>query len=85
MAAIGAERVLRHLERAGFVVMKRSPETGGAALGREFRERSCHSAWNKGSDAILMTRALNRAGPLGLRADRVFHVHTSDASRASVW
>jgi hypothetical protein len=36
MAAIAAERVVRHLERAGFVVMKRPPETGGAALGRGF-------------------------------------------------
>jgi hypothetical protein len=36
MAAIAAERVVRHLERAGFVVMKRPPEIGGAALGRAF-------------------------------------------------
>jgi hypothetical protein len=34
MAAIAAERVVRHLERAGFVVMKRPPEIGAAALGR---------------------------------------------------
>jgi hypothetical protein len=33
MAAIAAERVVRHLERAGLVVMKRRPEIGGAALG----------------------------------------------------
>jgi hypothetical protein len=32
--AIAAERVVRHLERAGFVFMKRPPEIGGAALGR---------------------------------------------------
>jgi hypothetical protein len=36
MAAIGVERVVRHLERAGFVVMKKPPEIGGAALGRGF-------------------------------------------------
>ncbi len=36
MAAISAERVVRHLERAGFVVMKRPPEIGAAALGRGF-------------------------------------------------
>jgi hypothetical protein len=34
MAAIAAERVVRHLERAGFVVMKRPREIGAAALGR---------------------------------------------------
>jgi hypothetical protein len=34
MAAIAAERVVRYLERAGFVVMKRPPDAGGAALGR---------------------------------------------------
>jgi hypothetical protein len=34
MAAISAERVVRYLERAGFVVMKRPPDIGGAALGR---------------------------------------------------
>ena len=37
MAAIAAERVVRHLERAGFVVMKRPPINGGAAtLGRGY-------------------------------------------------
>jgi hypothetical protein len=36
MAAIAAERVVRHLERAGFVVMKRPTAIGGAALGRGF-------------------------------------------------
>jgi hypothetical protein len=34
--AIAAARVVRHLERAGFVVMKRPPDIGGAALGRRF-------------------------------------------------
>jgi hypothetical protein len=37
MATIAAERVVRHLEKAGFVVMKRPPAVGGAALGRGFR------------------------------------------------
>jgi hypothetical protein len=37
MAAIAAERVVRHLERAGFVVMKKPAEVGGAALGRGFQ------------------------------------------------
>jgi hypothetical protein len=36
MAAIAAGRIVRHLERAGFVVMKKPPEIGGAALGRGF-------------------------------------------------
>jgi hypothetical protein len=36
MAAIAAERVVRHLERAGFVVMKKPPIDGHAALGRGF-------------------------------------------------
>jgi hypothetical protein len=34
MAAIAAERVVRYLERAGFVVMKRPPIGGHAAIGR---------------------------------------------------
>jgi hypothetical protein len=29
MAAIAADRIVRHLERAGFVVMKRPPVGGG--------------------------------------------------------
>jgi hypothetical protein len=36
MASIAAERIVRHLERAGFVVLKRPPEIGGAAIGRGF-------------------------------------------------
>jgi hypothetical protein len=36
MAAIAAGRIVRHLERAGFVVMKRPPITGGAPLGRGY-------------------------------------------------
>ena len=34
MAAIVAKRLVRYLERSGFVVMKRPPIGGGAALGR---------------------------------------------------
>jgi hypothetical protein len=36
MAAIAAQRIVRHLERAGFVVMKKPPLSGGAALARGF-------------------------------------------------
>jgi hypothetical protein len=34
MAAIVAKRLVEHLERAGFVVMKKPPIGGGAAIGR---------------------------------------------------
>jgi hypothetical protein len=34
MAAIAAERIVEHLERARFVIMKRPPISGGGALGR---------------------------------------------------
>jgi hypothetical protein len=34
MAEIVAKRLVEHLERAGFVVMKRPPGIGAAALGR---------------------------------------------------
>jgi hypothetical protein len=34
MSAIVATRLVEHLERSGFVVMKRPPIGGGAALGR---------------------------------------------------
>jgi hypothetical protein len=37
MAQIAAERIIEHLTRARFVVMKRPPEIGGAALGRGFK------------------------------------------------
>jgi hypothetical protein len=36
MAAIAAERVVRQLERAGFVAMKRPALCGQAALGRGY-------------------------------------------------
>ena len=38
MSAIVAKRLVEHLERAGFVIMKRPPIGGGAALGRGFGE-----------------------------------------------
>jgi hypothetical protein len=36
MAEIVAKRLVEHLERAGFVVMKRPAAIGAAALGRGF-------------------------------------------------
>jgi hypothetical protein len=36
MAEIVAKRLVEHLERAGFVVVKRRSIGGGAALGRGF-------------------------------------------------
>ena len=36
MAEIVARRLVEHLERAGFVVMKRPPEIGAAALGKGY-------------------------------------------------
>ena len=36
MAEIVATRLVEHLERSGFVVMKRPAEIGAAALGRGF-------------------------------------------------
>ena len=39
IAGIVARRLVDHLERSGFVVMKRAPIGGGAALGRGFEGR----------------------------------------------
>lgn len=36
MAAIVAKRLVDHLERAGFVVMKKPPSVGAVALGRGY-------------------------------------------------
>jgi hypothetical protein len=36
MAAIVAKRLVEHLERSGFVVMKLPPAVGAAALGRGY-------------------------------------------------
>jgi len=38
MAEIVAKRLVEHLERAGFVIMRRPPIGGGAALGRGFED-----------------------------------------------
>ena len=38
MAGIVAERLVEHLEGSGFVVMKKPPIVGGAALGRGFEK-----------------------------------------------
>jgi hypothetical protein len=37
LATVVAERVVEQLERSGFVVMRRPPGVGGAALGRGFK------------------------------------------------
>jgi hypothetical protein len=34
-----ARRLVEHLDRAGFVVMKKPPAVGAAALGRGFEKR----------------------------------------------
>jgi hypothetical protein len=39
MAAIVAKRPVEHLERSGFVIMKKPPIGGAAAIGREFEGR----------------------------------------------
>jgi hypothetical protein len=38
MSAIVATRLVEHLERAGFIVMRRPPTSGGATVGRGFEE-----------------------------------------------
>jgi hypothetical protein len=39
MAEIVAKRLVDHLERSGFIVMKRPPALGGSALATGFGER----------------------------------------------
>ena len=39
LATVVAERIVSELDRAGFVVMKRPPEVGGAALGRDIQAK----------------------------------------------
>ena len=39
MAGIVSNRLVEHLERSGFVVMKRPPAMGGGAIGRGHRGR----------------------------------------------
>ena len=41
MARIVAERLVEHLERSGFVIMKKPPAIGGAALGRGHGGETC--------------------------------------------
>lgn len=36
MAAIVADRIVRHLEQSRYVIMKRPPSVGGGAIGRGF-------------------------------------------------
>ena len=38
-ARIAADRIVRHLERCGYVVMKRPPIGGSAQVGRGFNQR----------------------------------------------
>jgi hypothetical protein len=40
MTAIVAKRLVEHLDRAGFVVMKKPPSVGAAGLGRGSRDSS---------------------------------------------
>jgi hypothetical protein len=40
MARIVAKRLIDHLKQAGFVVMRRPPAVGAAALGRGYQEPS---------------------------------------------
>jgi hypothetical protein len=37
MATIAAERVVAHLDESGFVVMRKQPGVGTAALGRVYK------------------------------------------------
>jgi hypothetical protein len=39
MAAIAAERIVRHLERAGYVVMKKPPLGGHSGIARGFGQK----------------------------------------------
>ena len=44
MARMAAERLVEALERSGFVVMKKPPSEGGAALARGFEKRDDREA-----------------------------------------
>jgi hypothetical protein len=48
MANVVAERVVRHIERAGFVVMKKPPQAGGAALGGDSKAKQPDAAATEG-------------------------------------
>jgi hypothetical protein len=41
MARIVADRLVEHLERSGYVIMKKPPAMGAAALGRGHRGETC--------------------------------------------
>ena len=56
MAEIFAKRLVEYLGRAGFVVMKRAPIRGGAALGRGFEG----SLWAQGDSSGLRWPAGSR-------------------------
>ena len=61
MSAFVAKRLVEHLERSGFVIMKRPPIGGAAALGRG------HGACCDGSDAARMPPGLAQADAEALR------------------
>ncbi len=68
MAEIVAKRLVEHLERAGFVIVKRPPEVGAAALGARVRER-----FNRDLVWPLCANGLNRSrGRGGERAEEVY-------------
>ena len=51
---IVAKRLVEHLERAGFVIMKRPPEIGAAALGRG----------SSGNELSALDSSRSRRGPI---------------------
>ncbi|MGA8582973.1 MAG: hypothetical protein WB715_03895 [Roseiarcus sp.] len=60
MSEIVARRLVEHLERSGFVVMKRPPAVGGAALGLDM------GLGNDGG-ALLTFRTDRHVSALGMR------------------
>ena len=48
MSEIVAKRLVEHLERAGFVVMKRMPFTGGALRSHAIWRLTARKNWNRG-------------------------------------
>ena len=67
MAAIAAERVVRHLERAGFVVMKKPPIVGGAALGRGSKASGPNLTLGAPPDGAARTRGIDPLLPFEIR------------------
>ena len=76
MARIVAERLVEHLEQSGFVIMKRPPVMGGAALGRGHRGE-CTSL-------NPLSRGAGRRWRLNLRLTMIRH-DRSRLSRAIAW